>query len=347
VQAAAREARYGLMCGQLLSEATGRQARTLVTAHHADDQAETVLMRLARGSGVDGLAAMRPTTLINGVSVVRPLLTVTKARLLATLKAGQHIWCDDPSNADDRFERVRWRAETRNLAALGVTSEALSETARRLARAQSALEASADALSLHCNENHHGGAYTALDFEPFIGAHNELRIRVLRRLIGFNGGGSPAAQLSEVESLSSRIETTASGAATLGGALVRWSRENNALTVGRELSRIAPPIRLMPGQCLLWDQRFRVGIIDDHASHALCQSGPLTVRALGVADYATVRKQLRQELPSEVAATLPAFIFGQDQLLVPYFSDQSTDLAGPVGASGHRLCFATAVTTEA
>ena len=106
LQEAARLARY-----RLLFEACRQVGMLhLLAAHHADDQAETVAMRAARGSGADGLAGMAALVEQRHARLLRPLLPVPRARLTATLEALGVAWIDDPSNADPRFERVRVRA---------------------------------------------------------------------------------------------------------------------------------------------------------------------------------------------------------------------------------------------
>ena len=107
LQQAAREARY-----RLLFEACRRHGILhLLTAHHADDQAETVAMRAARESGPDGLAGMAALVEHRDARLLRPLLAVPRARLTATLQARGVEWIDDPSNEDRRFERVRVRQD--------------------------------------------------------------------------------------------------------------------------------------------------------------------------------------------------------------------------------------------
>src|SRR5579871_1101881 len=104
IQARARAARYAL-----LAEACRKRAILhLALAHHAGDQAETVLMRLARG-GIDGLAGMSEIATRDGLRLIRPLLGIEPARLRATLAAARQEWIEDPSNANPVFERVRWR----------------------------------------------------------------------------------------------------------------------------------------------------------------------------------------------------------------------------------------------
>jgi tRNA(Ile)-lysidine synthase len=106
LQEAARGARYGL----LFEACRERSVLHLLVAHHADDQAETVAMRAARGSGPDGLAGMAALVERRHARLLRPLLSVPRADLTATLEARGVAWIDDPSNTDRRFERARLRA---------------------------------------------------------------------------------------------------------------------------------------------------------------------------------------------------------------------------------------------
>ena len=115
----------------------------ILTAHTEDDQAETLLMRLARGSGLDGLGAMAPIApLQDGESllIARPLLDVPKTRLQASLRRRGIGWIEDPSNASPVFERVRLRAARAALEGLGLTPGMLGLSARRLRQARSALD---------------------------------------------------------------------------------------------------------------------------------------------------------------------------------------------------------------
>ena len=103
LQGEARVARYRLMADY--AQSIG--CRHIAIAHHQDDQAETLLMRLIRGSGVTGLAAMRPLQPFGAVSLVRPLMAFPKARLKASLVARSLRWVEDPSNQSRDYTRVR------------------------------------------------------------------------------------------------------------------------------------------------------------------------------------------------------------------------------------------------
>src|SRR5262249_19849708 len=116
----------------------------VITAHTLDDQAETVLFRLTRGSGVAGLAGMSRTDAVpvpegRGLQLIRPLLLVPKARLIATLEAAKVPFAVDPTNADPRFARPRLRALMPVLAAEGLTAARLSRLAARAGRVEAAL----------------------------------------------------------------------------------------------------------------------------------------------------------------------------------------------------------------
>ncbi len=111
IQERARVARYDLLGQWCLANGVG----ALLTAHHQDDQIETFFMRLAHRSGLKGLSSMSAVRMMPFGKLVRPLLSVPKERLIATLKAFRCEWCDDPSNTNDAFERVRLRKALSNL----------------------------------------------------------------------------------------------------------------------------------------------------------------------------------------------------------------------------------------
>jgi tRNA(Ile)-lysidine synthase len=134
LQAQARALRYRL----LLDWAARRGLPALATAHHADDQAETVLMRLARGSGLGGLAGVRASRIEQGVAILRPLLAWRRGELAAIVAEAGLDAVDDPSNRSDAHDRTRFRA-------LLAASDVLSP--RRLAAAAAHLAAAEEALA--------------------------------------------------------------------------------------------------------------------------------------------------------------------------------------------------------
>ncbi|MFD2737956.1 tRNA lysidine(34) synthetase TilS [Sulfitobacter aestuarii] len=136
LQNAARTARYGLM----VDWARTRGLDHVALGHTADDQAETLLMRLARRAGVDGLSGMAPRRLHDGITWLRPLLGVSRAELREYLRSEGVVWVEDPSNEDERFERIRARQTLAALAPLGIDAEGLSAVAANLSQARRALD---------------------------------------------------------------------------------------------------------------------------------------------------------------------------------------------------------------
>jgi tRNA(Ile)-lysidine synthase len=204
--AAAREVRY-----QLLTQAA-RSARAthILTAHTRDDQAETLLMRLFRGSGIAGLSAMAAARERDGLVVARPFLDVPKSRLIATLDKAGIGFADDPTNRDTAFTRPRLRALLPLLAAEGGDARSLARLAARLARANAAVEVLADGaerfLALKDRsglaEGSQGRDY---DAAAFAAMPEEVRLRLLMRAINRFGHEGPA-ELGKVEALSTELD---------------------------------------------------------------------------------------------------------------------------------------------
>jgi len=142
LQEDARAARYRLL--HTLVADIGASA--VLTAHTLDDQAETVLMRLIRGSGPAGLQGILAERTFRGLTVLRPLLGVSKSRLVATCAGRGWPYVTDPANADPRYDRARLRVLLPLLAREGLTAERLARFARRMQRTQRALEQQADAV---------------------------------------------------------------------------------------------------------------------------------------------------------------------------------------------------------
>jgi tRNA(Ile)-lysidine synthase len=203
LQEAARKARYRL----LAAAAARAKAREILTAHTLDDQAETVLFRLARGSGLAGLAAMARISPLPAFSsffsgrkkeregevvVVRPFLDIPKVRLIATLEAAKIPFAEDSSNRDPRFARVRLRAIMPALAAEGLTSARLAQLANRLRRANEAIEAAVDQMAYALapalmSSNHCAGEPITLVASEWAKVPAEFRLRLLGRLVAMTG----------------------------------------------------------------------------------------------------------------------------------------------------------------
>jgi tRNA(Ile)-lysidine synthase len=221
--AAAREARYAL-----LAEAARKAgASCILTAHTCDDQVETFMMRLSRGSGLAGLASMSRYAFRDDLAIVRPFLNVPKARLIATLARAKISFADDPTNRDTTFTRPRWRQLLPQLAEEGIDQRNIERLVLRLARANAALEAIV-ARAEHALVQHDGKRQT-LDAKAFLSFPGEIRLRLLHRAIDRAGHEGPA-ELGKVESLLDELVAALSARParafrrTLAGAVVGLSR---------------------------------------------------------------------------------------------------------------------------
>ncbi len=174
IQERARAARYAL-----LADCAARiGASAIVTAHHADDQAETILFRLTRGSGVSGLAGMAASGQLGGGALLRPLLGLRKATLVEICEAARHPYVSDPSNANEAYARVKLRKLMPTLEELGLDTAALLRLGARAARASDALDACA--ASLRARALLHAGTEAAR-FDA--AALREAPLELLQRLL--------------------------------------------------------------------------------------------------------------------------------------------------------------------
>lgn len=241
VPAAARDARYAL----LLKAARQCGAAHILTAHTRDDQAETLLMRMARGSGIAGLGAMVRQSPREGAIIARPLLDVPKARLLATLDKARVSYALDPTNTNAKYTRPRLRALMPLLAAEGCDARNLTRLAARLGRANAALELMADGAERFLANRDRGSLQPGLDFDAFIQLPEEVRVRVLLRAIG-RVATEGVPELGKVEVLVGAIDAAGPASErsrihgrfrqTLAGAVITVAK-------GRILIEPAPPRR--------------------------------------------------------------------------------------------------------
>lgn len=249
LQEVARNARYRL----LLDFCHEIGASALLTAHTADDQAETILMRMARGSGLAGLRGMAHVSLRDGIRHRRPFLAVEKSRLIATCRAHDWPFVEDPSNRSECFTRVRWRQLMPELAQEGLNAARFVSLAERLTRADEALDIKAGEAYRAALMPQDDSSMISLDGgllfrEPF-----EIVIRVLLRALAHFGCEGIDCRLQRIENcvnaLFDAFHTGRKVRRTLGGTMV-------SLDLGQRLN-----IQLEP-------ERKRGRLMDDSAEVA-------------------------------------------------------------------------------
>ena len=243
LQEAARIARYSL-----LAQAAVRAGyEHILTAHTLDDQAETVLLRLARGSGLSGLAGMAhasalPVGAETAIFLVRPLLRIPKSRLVATLKAAGIGHSEDASNRDPRFTRARLRMLMPALAREGLDARGLMRLAMRMRRAEATIEFAVGAAraALAPGPWRERGPIV-FDVAHFRDLPAEVALRVLGRAVAQTGDEGPV-ELGKLEQLYEVLRQSRPPLRrTLAGALITLAVER--LTVERAPARRRPAAR--------------------------------------------------------------------------------------------------------
>ncbi len=327
VQAAARAARYGLLTGWCRR----RGVLHLLLAHHLEDQAETLIMRLGRGSGVDGLAAMAPVSEGAGVRLLRPLLGVSRARLVALLESRGQAWLEDPANQDPTHLRTRVRRALDLLGPEGFSPARLAATAARLGRARAALEMAATALLAEAATVHPAG-FCRLDPAPLVAAPGEVGLRALGRVLMCVGGRAYPLRLERLERLYRALGPAGLEAPrTLAGCrIMPWSGQGSGrVLVCREPAAAAGALTLAPGREGLWDGRFAVRRAPSRGAAAR----RMEVRRLGRAGWTEVAKErpdLRASaIPAPVRPSLPSLRDIDGVVSVPHLGYYRTGAEGP------------------
>lgn len=300
IQAAARIARY-----QLLARAAAHaRCDVLMTAHSADDQIETMLMRLSRGAGATGLGAMDEESWIADgaaapVRLLRPLLSFSRRQLTATVEANSQSYTDDPSNEDDAYERVRMRRAIASLSDAGLVDRAgLVRSAKRSRETAALLKSEEERLFANAGGvlTRWGGVAVNLDAVHSGTVFSRLAARLIRAVSGADYGPS----LDQVAAVSRDV--LSGRTATLGGALMTpykgqlWFVREPAALLGRAGVATKAPLPVPAQGRALWDGRF-----------VICAGAdPLDIRPLGEAGQSELGPALGLiEGPSAACLALP------------------------------------------
>ena len=268
----------------------------LVTGHHNDDQNETFLIAAQRGSGLDGLAGMRPTHTWWGIQVVRPLLMVTKEQIVAEARALGLRWIEDPSNEKMSFLRNRLRA-------------ALMDTPHHLETTIGALTATRDYFDHHVDAffRQHvqifPEGYITLPYPALIAQDGEIARRVLKQALRLISGKALDPRFARLSRATWALYQTPKQTLSVHGCIVTSTPEK--ILIYREAQAI-DPTPLPADQPHLWDQRF------------FCQTNEPSAywAALGAEGYESIRPHLKAKqrpLRYAVALTQPALWSTEDR----------------------------------
>jgi tRNA(Ile)-lysidine synthase len=271
-------------------------------------------MRLERGSGLYGLAAMAPVVERHGVRLLRPLLTVPKDHLRAYLEGCAQDWLEDPSNQDAGFTRVRTRRAMPDMMAAGITPERIAGTTGRLGRDRVVMDqAVARLLALAAAPDPAG--FVILDRDQLLAASVPVGLRALSRVLTVVGGAAYAPRFERLARLYHEIACPCR-ARTLGGCTIRRARAG-ALLICREPAAQGPPMTISGPGTVLWDGRFRIEL-------ATQKGGPkrvsLTLGPLGRDGWARIKTDAAGF--SETARGRPRALPGAVRLGLPALGDR-------------------------
>ncbi|MBY0565388.1 MAG: tRNA lysidine(34) synthetase TilS [Hyphomonadaceae bacterium] len=289
-QGAARAGRYRA----LASAARRLGARAIATAHTRDDQAETILLRSARGSSWRGLAGMRAISPVpiwpegRGLWLARPLLGVRRWALRALLQERGLSWIEDPSNANEAFARVRVRRWLEDAERAGFGAMRLAKIAERLAPHADALDHAALSLIRDCIAFHD---QTALLTRSLWRGSDKVRQRALSVVVTAAGGAGsepPPDQVADLEAQLLRPDfkaATLSGALIKGGAGLKWGagtvavrRDRGAIEGRADGAPVLPPLAITTSQAAIWDNRLEVCVAEPGWSVVADAKGPHLAR---------------------------------------------------------------------
>ncbi|MEM9522442.1 MAG: tRNA lysidine(34) synthetase TilS, partial [Pseudomonadota bacterium] len=309
LQDAARRGRHGALLEW--QDRTGADA--ILLGHTADDQAETVLMRLMRGSGVEGLCGMFPEPekiapgrrLDREKSFMRPLLGFTRQELRDWLKGRGLAWRDDPSNTDPRFDRAKAREVLKTLAPLGVTGSGLIETANRMKRAREALARRAQDVA---------GRIVAVDAGDVVFDRSGLaqvepdtRFRLVAHALRYVSNAAYRPRFASLERLVKNGLAGENG--SLHGCILKTTSSD--LRICREF-RAVSGIAVGIGEC--WDGRW---LICGKARDASAGGATGEIRALGEAGLAQLPDWRIPGVPRVSAMAQPGVWMGETVVAAP------------------------------
>jgi len=323
IQEAARDARYQLMAEWCRTHG----CLHLLAGHHREDQVETHLIRRRAGSGSDGLAGMSAVRELADCRLVRPLLSVPRARLLAVLADEGQPFLSDPSNRNPVFERARLRlADEASGGAVREAPEAIVAELRACGRRRIERERRLDAL-IACSLALHPAGFAVLDMAAVAAAGDDSAERLLGRVASCIGAARYPARRARLARLRAGLAAQPERARTLGGCrFVPW---RGRLLVLREVGAASGPVRLDPGARLLWDRRFAADL-------ALAAPSGFVLGYLGQSGRVAPDRPVRDHaghLPRLLHPVLPALWDDKGLAAVPHLGYRRPGVAALPGLS--------------
>lgn len=322
IQDKAREARYALISKWCKS----KEIDHVFVAHHKDDQAETFLMRLIRGSGVDGLSAMEKVSRLpmegfekDAIKIYRPLLSIGKERLLKTLEEMGQTWVTDPSNENETFTRIKIRNLLKDTQIEGLDRDRLTATATKMSRVKSLL----DQLTDHAESDfvhYHPLGYAELSNIFIQNLHEEIALRLLSRLLKKISGAKYPGRYQKLFTLFENLKQVDFSGQTLCGVIV-YKNEKGQIIFVREAVSIIDEKIITDKKQLLWDNRF---IINSKETSGKVIAFSNQMKAALFEQHPEVKEDIFKNFESHILRdkllqTLPIILTSDQKIILPDF----------------------------
>ncbi len=292
LQKLARDARHRLFA----SWAKERNLSVVLLGHTLEDNAETILMRLSRGSGVDGLTGMSQSKNIKSLEIFRPLLKMSRLELRNYLSARSVSWIDEPSNFDMRYQRVKIRKLLPTLATFGLTTNKLNAFGEHMARAKLALDLEVLRFAKK-NVQQKSWGDLVIEQEAFRFLSSEYQVRLLSAALRWTSGNEYRPRFNSLRRLLSQIksETTMRGS-SLMGCVIKCN--GTKIVITRELSAV-PNSKIITQSRFLWDNKWILKVDDCKINRAAV--GPLGKEGLSQLEKVNYMNIPTHALQSSVA----------------------------------------------
>lgn len=292
----------------------------LALAHHADDQAETYIMRLTHGSGPDGLAGMASVVEAHHARILRPLLSIPKTRLTATLTLNGQPWINDPSNEQDSFERIRIRKTLTAMTESGASYAAINRVVDDYAEQRHERDELSATIVMRSTIFHEAG-YAQVNIHELSNNGARTGERALSRILCAIGGLEYAPARTSVTRLFANL--TANGGSkpvTLGGCL--FIPNVKGYLICREQRNLPKKLSVTGDEQFTWDNRFHLEI---HIGEAVVDVGSTSIRPLGKEGWAELVAQAPHirpcTLPVAVRYSLPTLYHNDAIIQVAHVTD--------------------------
>ena len=289
----------------------------LLTAHHQGDQAETLLIRLGRGSGIVGLSAMQPRQFTSDYQILRPLLGISAARLRETCFAAKQEWVTDPSNHNPHYLRVRLRQAAPMLAELGLTELRLAETAELVAAGRDLLGRLRDRFLADYGYFHPAG-FVRLSPGDWSSSDPLILREVMVKILAQVGGGDYPPRAERLDRLLGHLVGTENFDCCLGGC--RLVKRSVDLLIFRELVAMSPP-EFFAGTdgIVTWDNRFRLSWRGEI-------TGRWSIGGLAINELKDWRSRLLSAgIPRRIMVTLPVIRRDGVIIHIPHSTETMSD----------------------